>query len=208
MKKLLAILLVLAVLCSAPSVAFAAKMHTGPKTSQPGISDQEKAALEQQISEQFVFDWSESEAVIKEENIAGRFVTFDEIDVKLWLPDFYEDLLEDSDREQGYIGYYMTEEPEDDGEYGVVDVMYWDAGCSSAEEYKDALLGWGYDTAEIVEVNGWEAVLYFAVEDGYDYMAVALATEAGKIFEVSVHPISDENYLAVAYLILSSIQET
>ena len=206
MKRILSVMLVITILCSCSSAAFAVKMPSSSRT-ETTMTTEEKAYLEEKLSEKTVFDWEESEKAIREADISGHFVTFDEISAKLWLPDFFEDVLEEEDREQGYIGYFMTKEPESNGDYGVVDVAYWDAGCSSAEEYKDALIGWGYDTAEITEVNGWEAVMYFAVEDGYDYLALALATESGNIFEVSFHPISDEDYLAAAYLVLSSIQE-
>ena len=208
MKKLIAILLTLVLLSSLPVSAFAAKKKAGP-TNKTENSVEEKTALEEEMSETFVFDWKESESVIQEIDLEGRFVSFKEIDAKVWLPDLYEECeLTKEDLEDGYIGYYMTEEPEDNGEYCIVDMLYWDAGCTSAEEYRNALLEWGYDTAELVELNGYEAVMYLDDEDGYDYWAIALATESGNIFEVSVHPVSNEDYVAIAYAILSSVQPT
>ena len=208
MKKLIAILLTLVLLSSLPVSAFAAKKKAGP-TNKTENSVEEKTALEEEMSETFVFDWKESESVIQEIDLEGRFVSFKEIDAKVWLPDLYEECeLTKEDLEDGYIGYYMTEEPEDNGEYCIVDMLYWDAGCTSAEEYRNALLEWGYDTAELVELNGYEAVMYLDDEDGYDYWAIALATESGNIFEVSVHPVSNEDYVAIAYVILSSVQPT
>ena len=207
MKKLIAILLTLAVLASLPVSAFAIKQPgTAKKTKIPA---EEMTALEEEMSETVVFDWEESESIIQDIDLDGRFVTFDEIDAKVWLPDLYEECeLTEEDLEEGYIGYYMTAEPEDNGEYCIVDMLYFDADCDSAEEYRDALLEWGYDSAELVELNGYEAVMYLDEEDGYDYWAIALATESGNIFEVSVHPVSSDEYVAVAYVILSSVQPT
>ena len=214
MKKLIAMLLALAVLSSLSVSAFAAKKPGSIRKNDNPVEEnsspkEEAPAPKEQEPEMFVFDWKESESAVKDINLDGRFVTFNEIDAKVWLPDLYEECeLTEEDLEDGYIGYYMTEEPEDNGEYCIVDMVYWDAGCASAEEYRDALLEWGYDTAELVELNGYEAVMYSSEEDGYDYLAVALATESGNIFEVSVHPVSSEEYTAVAYIILSSVQPT
>ena len=62
--------------------------------------------------------------------IAGEFKTFDEISVKIWMPDVLKAVeLSDEDREGGYIGYFMTED-----ESAAVAVMYVNMEGMSLEE--------------------------------------------------------------------------
>ena len=68
------------------------------------------------------------EDVIKD----GRFVTFDEIAVQMWVPNVLEDVeLTDEDKKDGYIGYYQSA----DGSYAAA-VMYVDVKGEDLEAYK------------------------------------------------------------------------
>ena len=53
-------------------------------------------------------NWSDVEEAASQ--IAGEFKTFDEISVKIWIPDTLQAVeLSDDDRENGYIGYFADE---------------------------------------------------------------------------------------------------
>ena len=150
-------------------------------------------------------DWEESKKAIEEADVKGEFVTFDQLNAKVWIPDIYKPLeLDEEDLANGMIGYYETEF--EDGTYGAILVSYDDYGITSAEEYVSFLLEKGYETAELVNLNGWKAAMYSSFDEEFDYACVSLATEAGKIFEVAVHPVSTDAYLGAAYIILSSVQ--
>lgn len=55
--------------------------------------------------------WADVEAVVAENNWEGEFKTFEEIAVQIWIPAVLQDCeLSEEDAEAGYIGYYMTED--------------------------------------------------------------------------------------------------
>ena len=133
--------------------------------------------------------------------IAGEFKTFDEISVKIWMPDVLQAVeLSDEDRENGYIGYFMTED-----QSAAVAVQYVNMEGMSLEEYEAALK----EDADISDietgtVNGLPALSYAipAKETG----VLAFTTEMGYILEVSCAPLSNEGFAAVVAIIMSSIQ--
>ena len=133
--------------------------------------------------------------------IAGEFKTFDEISVKIWIPEVLKTVeLSDDDREGGYIGYFMTED-----ESAAVAVMYVNMEGMSLEEYEAQLKEIdGVSDIEAGTVNGLPTLSYAIKEK--DTGVVAFTTEMGYILEVSCAPISDEGFSAVAAIILSSIQ--
>jgi hypothetical protein len=185
MKKLLAVSLAAVMTLSLSCTAFA---------------DEEAAA---DITD---FEWIAMKAVLDQSGIDGNFVSFDDAGMKVWIPDLYEETeLTDEDIENEYLGWYISEE-QDDGVVGQIGIGLYDMGADSIDEYIDGLKEAGYDTAESVTVNGMDGALHFINEDGYDAVLLGVMGEDGRIFEVAVHPISTEEYTAVAYAILSSIQ--
>jgi len=80
-------------------------------------------------------NWETVVPVLEAGNVTGQFYTFDEIAVKIWLPDGMLPVeLTEEDREKGYIGYFM---PED--ESAQMAVMYVDIKGMSLEEYAQEL---------------------------------------------------------------------
>ena len=131
--------------------------------------------------------------------IAGEFKTFDEISVKIWIPEVLQAVeLSDEDRESGYIGYFASDD-------AAVAVQYVNMEGMSLEEY-EAQLKEDSEVSDIEAgtVNGLPALSY-AIKDK-DTGVVAFTTEMGYILEVACAPISDEGFSAVAAIILSSIQ--
>ena len=133
--------------------------------------------------------------------IAGEFKTFDEISVKIWMPDVLQAVeLSDEDRSNGYIGYFMTED-----QSSAVAVMYVDMNGMSLEEYEAQLKEMdGVSDIEAGTVNGLPALSYAIKEK--DTGVLAFTTQKGYILEVSCAPISDEGFAQVVGVILSSIQ--
>ena len=142
-------------------------------------------------------NWSDVEEAASQ--IAGEFKTFDEISVKIWIPDTLQAVeLSDDDRENGYIGYFADEN-------SAVAVQYVDMNGMSLEEYEAALK----EDAEVSEieagtVNGLPALSYAIKEK--DTGVLAFTTQKGYILEVSCAPISDEGFSSVVAVIISSIQ--
>ena len=104
MKKLVALILTLAMMLCV-GTAFA----TEAEPEQTG-------AIE--------INWADMEEQGAEAIAQGSFVTFDEIAVKMWMPNALAAVeLTDDDKAQGYIGYYQPE----DGSAAIA-VMYVDDG--------------------------------------------------------------------------------
>lgn len=182
MKKLVALFLTVAMmLCAGAAFATEAEETT-----------EQTEAIE--------IDWADIEAQGAETIAQGEFINFDEIAVKMWMPNALAAVeLTDDDKAQGYIGYYQPE----DGSAAIA-VMYVDAGGMTLEEYKEKLTEAAATEMEDVVINGMEAVSYVLEET--DTACVSFVTEAGYIFEVSGSPKSDENFAALLSMVMASIQ--
>ena len=131
--------------------------------------------------------------------IEGEFKTFDEISVKIWIPDVLkESELSDEDREGGYIGYFMT-----DDQSAAVGVQYVDMNGMSLDDYQEAISeDEGVTEIERGTLNGFDALSYEYNGNG----VIAFTTEMGYILEVSCGPLSDDGFKAVAAIVICSIQ--
>lgn len=184
MKKFVALFLTVAMMLCAGS-AFATE------------TDGENAAEQTGVIE---INWADIEAQGAEMIAKGEFVNFDEIAVKMWMPNALAAVeLTDDDKAQGYIGYYQPE----DGSAAIA-VMYVDADGMTLDEYKEKLTEAAATEIEDVVINGMEAVSYVLEET--DTACVSFVTEAGYIFEVSGSPKSDENFAALLTVVMASIQ--
>ena len=131
--------------------------------------------------------------------IAGEFKTFDEISVKIWIPEVLQAVeLSDEDRESGYIGYFASDD-------AAVAVQYVNMEGMNLEEY-EAQLKEDSEVSDIEAgtVNGLPALSY-AIKDK-DTGVVAFTTEMGYILEVACGPLSNEGFAQMVGIILSSIQ--
>ena len=130
---------------------------------------------------------------------AGEFKTFDEISVKIWIPEVLQAVeLSDEDRESGYIGYFASDD-------AAVAVQYVNMEGMSLEEY-EAQLKEDSEVSDIEAgtVNGLPDLSY-AIKDK-DTGVVAFTTEMGYILEVACGPLSNEGFAQMVGIILSSIQ--
>lgn len=146
-------------------------------------------------------NWSDFEPILEQAGITGQFYTFDQIAVKIWLPDGMNAVeLSEDDIANGYIGYYQ---PEDQS--GAVAVMYVDVNGMSLEEYAQYLTSEaGATEVEVGTVNGLPCVSYKLPEQ--DSVSVTFTTEAGYMLEVTCAPLSVENAEYVWGAVVSSIQ--
>ena len=146
-------------------------------------------------------NWEDYASVIEAGNVNGEFYSFDEVAVKIWLPEGLNPMeLSEEDKANGYIGYFMPE----DGS-ATVAVMYVDVNGMSIEEYAEYLSSLEDVTeVEVATVNGLPCVTYKLPEQ--DSVSVMFTTEAGYALEVTCMPLSDENAELVWGLVVSSIQ--
>lgn len=187
MKKVLAILLTVLMICSLSVPAWAAKNDAQTMTE---------------------LNWTEVEEQIKEAGIEGDFVAFDEIAVKMWMPSVFQAVeLDDEEKEDGAIACYMTED-----EDAIVYVIYEDVDSATLEDMQEYVKEeYGVKDAEIGLINGLRALVYTIEaedEDDSDVLCVDFETEAGYMLDFNFSPAEDEDFLTVAYLMLYSIQPT
>ena len=151
--------------------------------------------------ETIALKWENVVPVLKAGNVTGQFYTFDEIAVKIWVPDGMLPIeLSEEDNASGYIGYFM---PEDQSVQ--MAVMYIDTDGMSLEEYAQYLTSEaGAAEVEMGTVNGFPCVSYKTQEQ--DSISVAFSTEAGYTLEVICAPVSVENAELVWGAVISSIQ--
>lgn len=153
------------------------------------------------LAEENALNWETVVPVLEAGNVTGEFHTFDEIAVKIWLPEGMLPVeLTEEDKENGYIGYFM---PED--ESAQMAVMYVDINGMSLEEYAQYLAS--EDSVTDVEagtVNGFPCVSYKL--PAQDSVSVTFTTEAGYALEVTCTPASEENAELVWGAVISSIQ--
>lgn len=151
--------------------------------------------------EAVALNWEDVVPILEAGNVTGQFYTFDEISIKIWLPDGMVPVeLTDEDKEAGYIGYFM---PED--ESAQMAVMYVDINGMSLEDYAKHLAAEdGVTEIEIGTVNGFPCITYKIPEQ--DSISVTFTTEAGYALEITCVPVSEENAELVWGAVIASIQ--
>ena len=145
--------------------------------------------------------WSDFEPVLEAAGVTGQFYNFDDVAVKIWLPDGINPVeLTEEDTEKGYIGYFADEE-----QSCAVAVMYVDVNGMTLEEYGEYLGGLDDVTeVEMATVNGLPCVTY--TMPGQDCVCISFTTEAGYVLEVTCSPQSVENADLVWGAVAASIQ--
>ena len=147
--------------------------------------------------------WSDVEGYLDQLGIEGDFVSFDEVAMKMWLPDNMKEVeLTDEDKESGFIGYF--ESTDDSDEDAAVSVVYVNLDGMDISEYADQLAEMdGVSDIEPGIVNGLPCVSYEMKDQ--ESGTLAFMTEAGYGLEVTCTPISSDEAQTMVGLILSSI---
>ena len=139
--------------------------------------------------------WDMVASDIEASGISGDFVTFDEIAVKIWLPEGLTAVNAD-ELPEGFIGYFQAE----DG--SAISVAYVDVNGMDLDTYAQLAAENGATGIEAGTVNGLPCVSYELGEN----LCTAFTTEAGYILEVAMGPVkSDDDKLGASY-IMASIQ--
>ncbi len=146
-------------------------------------------------------NWSDFEPILSESGVNGEFVTFDQVAVKIWIPEGMNAAeLTQEDIDKGFIGYFA---PEDQS--AALSVVYVDTDGMTLEQYGENLAGQdGVTEIEYGTVNGLPCVTYQIPDQ--DSVSIAFTTEAGYILEVTCWPVSEENATLVWGAVTASIQ--
>lgn len=176
MKKLLAILLTLAVLCSVSVCAFAADTDT------------------------MVFTWEDVAEDLADIDEDGAFHQVG--DYVLWLPSFFEDQeLSDERLEQGYIANIMAT----DESAAVIAFTDTNEEGADLEVLAEAYTGAGLE-AEVVEVNGKPAMLYVDESSDTLNLLFLKEDDNTAETVISFYPLSDEGFSSLAAMVLNTVQ--
>ena len=142
--------------------------------------------------------WEQVAPILEAANVAGDFVTFEEIAVKVFIPTGMNAVeLTDEYKEAGYIGYFT------DGSNDAIAVQYVNVDGMSLEDYKAAVEATeGVTEVEAGTVNGLPCISYEYNKN----MICAFTTQQGYILEVAVGPLPDDSAKTAASFILASIQ--
>lgn len=188
-KRYLALLLTGVLTFGAASSVFAEEAQT------EALTEAETAVQTNEIS------WETIAPAVEDAGWEGDFITFDEIAVKMFLPSVLKPTeLTEEDKEQGYIGYYMTED-----ETAVVSVMYVNTEGMDLDGYQEYLKGENDVTDIETGIINEIPVLTYSMPEN-DTACVSIATQAGYILEFAFSPVSDEGFASVAQIMMASIQ--
>ena len=141
--------------------------------------------------------WDQVEPLLTENGINGEFVTFEQIAVKVWIP---EGMTAVEDMPENYIGYFASE----DGD--AVSVVYANAEGMDLETYAQVVAENGGANIETGTVNGLPCITYEFTNDAGLCQVCSFTTEAGYILEVTCWPLSEENAELVWGAVTASIQ--
>ncbi len=146
------------------------------------------------------YNWANYEEIYeKSEGTEAEFVTFEDIGIKILIPTVLPKWdLSEEEINQGLIFYYADEKEET-----YVGMTY--VNFDTLENYTNVL-----KTVEPisdirqVSINGIPAIAYNVQSN--DSMSIAFINDAGKMLEVTVHPVSQEDALKAWDMVISSIQ--
>ena len=141
--------------------------------------------------------WDQVEPLLTENGINGEFVTFEQIAVKVWIP---EGMTAVEDMPENYIGYFAAE----DGD--AVAVMYANVEGMDLNAYAEYVAANGGVNIEAGTVNGLPCITYEFTSDAGLCQVCSFTTEAGYVLEVAVGPLADDNAKLGASVVLASIQ--
>ncbi len=166
MKKLFALILALCMLCGCTALA------------------------DNEIS------WEQVAPMLEAAGVTGEFHTFDEIAVKVFVPD---GMVAAELPDENYIGYFT-----DEAGTSAIAVLYVNVEGMDLDAYAEALANQFGAAAEKGTVNGLPCVTYEIAEN--KTMNIAFTTEAGYILEVVVGPIEDDASRTGGSIVLASVQ--
>ncbi|MBQ7487309.1 MAG: hypothetical protein IJT77_07435 [Clostridia bacterium] len=155
------------------------------------------AFAEEEVPE---INWADYEADVASLGYGTNFITFDDVAVKMWMPDImvqYE--VDDESRASGVIDLYGNE----DGSAGMV-AMLIDGKYDDITELADEISKSSEDV-EVAILNGL-GVLTYTTPDDPDTRYVAFLVESGEVFMLGLYPMTNETFETLASCMVASIQ--
>lgn len=145
------------------------------------------------------YNWADYEDIFENSDIEAAFLTFEDLGIKLLIPTALPSWeLTQEEIDHGMIFYHA-----DDNEEVYIGMTY--VHFDTLESYHDKLktVESVSDIRQIV-INGIPAIAYQVQSN--DSMSVAFLNAAGKMFEVTVRPLSEEGMKEDWDMVISSIQ--
>ena len=125
----------------------------------------------------------------------AHFVRLDEVDAKIWLPDYLAPVeLTAVDQENNAVACYMSED-----ETEMLYITYVNVNNLSLEVFQQQLAQ-NDITSQIIDVNGIPALIYMLPED--NVTMVTYSTADGYFLQLMHYPYYDDFFT----MILSSLQ--
>ncbi|MBQ6373540.1 MAG: hypothetical protein IJJ45_03550 [Clostridia bacterium] len=143
--------------------------------------------------------WQDVEKEVNEAGITGRFVTFDALSVKLWVPDsLRETKLDEPELDDGYIAVFTNA-----AETASIEVQYVSLEEDSLQDYVSQMRNDGF-ALKRQTINGLNGLRFLNKED--DMVVYAFATKSGKLFIVTCTPVGSRNLAWIWNAVGASIQ--
>ncbi len=173
MKKLLALLCVIAMLCSCCVVAFA---------EESDIDEHGCQVITYEDASEDLYD--------------GVWAVFDEL-FAMYMPSEWLCMdITDMDEEDVEEGYVLYAYPDDEDSEAIMIICYYtpeEIEVSSLEELYE-IVAEDNEACEIVNVNGIHVI--FALDEEEDYAALFCLTENGYVFEIAYSGLAEDDYAA------------
>ncbi|MBR2528974.1 MAG: hypothetical protein IKE58_10960 [Blautia sp.] len=138
---------------------------------------------------------------LEDRGITGDFVYFD-MGLMIWLPDFLkESRLSEKDIEEGYVGYYVSEDEET-----ILAVTYHEDLVKDLAELEKAIKKRMEEVSDVtsVRINGIDGLSYYY--EGEDTLTIDLIDDYGGVTEFSFYPGSDKDFALIATIMTATIQ--
>ena len=145
--------------------------------------------------------WDLVEEEVEEMGIEGSFITFDEVNYEMFLPDnmLASSLPAGQTNPESFLGFYVTA---DGTAYAAIQFVEADI---TLDQYIELLGTLGtVEDIEKVRLNGNEFIVYFMPEN--DVMCLSTVVENSGLLEFSFYPSSDEDFGVYAEIIGCSIR--
>ena len=154
------------------------------------------AFAEEEIVE---LNWADFESQVLEADWGGSIVAYEDLGVQFYVPDvFSEGEMTEEDVADDMIDYYTTED-----ESAAIGIFYVEADGVTLEEFAEEATKDGSDV-DVAVINGLDAIVYEDIEA--DAVTVVFATESEDMIVFVFAPASDEEFSAVALVMMASIQ--
>ena len=148
------------------------------------------------------FTWDEVANEVDNIDPDAKIVQIADWNLCMWLPSaFSEDELTQEDIDYGYISRLI-----DAQQTSMVAITIDESLQASLDDWLKAFVDSGYTDAEIVVINGIQALMY--TDSKNDTINVMyLLVDSDQVLLFSFYPYSDENFKAIIYYMVSSLQE-